>query len=498
MSNKSILESFPLHLTPREVQKNALVELEKNWSKADVFVVNLPVASGKSAIAMTLAKWQKKASVITPTKLLVNQYKDEYNYVQVLRSKADYYCSTFKCSLNFRPKRKGLPKTCPKTIDCPGCHEYITDLRKSRVMPYLISNYYIYMAHRLYRSTLIVDEAHQLIDMLKNMSRKKLWAFQYKIPSYVIDRKSAKRWVNSLKPEQFNYKFRLDNERTWGQQDILYMLKEEINSKRPRFLIRRIIDKYNGEEQDCLIMEPLDIREEPPFLWPSSVKKIVLMSATISRKDIEQMGLADKKIIYIQADSPITSEKRPVLIPSERKSMAYASQENNLPYLVDFINQAAEHHKTEKGLIHVTYGLAERLKKHIRNPRIIWHNKENKMAKYQEFRDSQTPKILVASGMYEGIDLPYDAGRWQILAKVPYPSLADEAIKFMANLDSEYYAWETIKTVLQACGRICRTPEDYGITYIYDKSFIRLYTENPQFFPLWFQNSVQIDEEEEV
>ena len=93
--------------------------------------------------------------------------------------------------------------------------------------------------------------------------------------------------------------------------------------------------------------------------------------------------------------------------------------------------------------------------------------------------------------MYEGIDLPYDAGRWQILAKVPYPSLADPAIKYMASIDEEYYAWETIKTVLQACGRICRTPEDYGVTYIFDKSFERLYNQNNELWPLWFQNSVQ-------
>jgi Rad3-related DNA helicase len=92
--------------------------------------------------------------------------------------------------------------------------------------------------------------------------------------------------------------------------------------------------------------------------------------------------------------------------------------------------------------------------------------------------------------MYEGIDLAYDSGRWQIISKVPWPSLADPAIKYLCKLDNEWYAWETVKTLLQGCGRICRTPDDFGATYIFDSTFNRLYNENPNFFPLWFRNSV--------
>ena len=126
-----ILPKFPSHLKPRDVQKNALLELEKNWDKGNVFVINLPVASGKSAIAMTIAKWAKRASIITPSKLLVDQYAEEYPSTHVLRAKADYYCSTFECSVDKRPVKKGMTKTCPKDIPCDGCHKYLGDLRKS-------------------------------------------------------------------------------------------------------------------------------------------------------------------------------------------------------------------------------------------------------------------------------------------------------------------------------------------------------------------------------
>lgn len=491
----SIMDFFPNKLKPRDVQKNALLMLEEKWDKANIFVVNLPVASGKSAIAMTLAHWKKHASIITPTKLLVNQYHEEYKYVHVLRAKSDYWCDVFKCSVSKRPQSKKTGKLCKKDMGCGGCASYLRDLRKARVMPYLLSNYYIYLSHKLYRDTLIVDEAHTLIDMLKKMSTKKYWQFKYKFPSSVKTRDDVKKWVNELPLERFNYHFTASGERTWAQQDGLEFLKEELNSYRPRYLINVTESNYHGENYPCLELTPLDISKEPPLMWPSQVQKMVFLSATISRKDIEQLGLSDKRIQYIQADSPILAERRPVVVPREAESMAWKVQDQNLPALVKFINEMACHHSDEKGLVHATYSLATKLKAYnwpesIKS-RLIFHGKSNKTQMYDEFRTSEEPKILIASGMYEGIDLPYDAGRWQVLAKIPWPSLADPAIKFLCQEDEEWYAWETIKTVLQGCGRICRTPEDFGVTYIYDATFKRLYKQNLTLFPSWFQSSVK-------
>lgn len=490
----NILDQFPRKLTPRPVQKNALLELEKRFNDANVFVINLPVAAGKSAIAMTIAHWKKKCSIITPSKLLVNQYKDEYNYVHVLRAKSDYWCDTYKCPVSKRPKSKKLGATCKKDLGCVGCQSYLKDLRKARVMPYLLSNYHIYLSHKLYRDTLVVDEAHNLIDMLKSMAAKKFWQYKHRFPDYVRTREDIKQWVNSLPDSAFNYHYQQSGDKSWVNQENLKFLKDEINSYRPRYLITVSKDVIRGETHKCIKMTPLDISDAPPIMWPSDVKKIIFLSATISRKDIEQLGLAGKKVQYIQADSPIEAERRPVILAPNAKSLAYRVQDQNLPDLCKFIEETA-FHSDAKGLVHATYGLAEKMKQYDWNPeirkRLIFHSQKDKAAKYQEFRDSPDNPILIASGMYEGIDLPYDAGRWQVLAKIPWPSLADPAIKFLCKEDDEWYAWETIKTVLQACGRICRTPEDHGVTYIFDSTFKRLYEQNLELFPGWFQQSVK-------
>lgn len=493
MAAKPILTKFPYHIKPRDVQKNALLELEKQWDKADIFVINLPVAAGKSAISMTIARWAGKATIITPNKLLVDQYQAEYPTLQVLRSKADYYCSTFQGPVSKRPKRKDLPSLCEDWQHCDGCSTYREHLKKSRIMPYVLVNYHIYMSHKLYKPTLVIDEAHQLIPMIKGMAAKNYWQFNYRFPSNLDSREKIKRWINSLPPERFNFKWtRAGDDRIWGEQDGLLALKEELNSERPSFLVRLATDVYNDEEEYCIRMEPLDIKGNAAvdYMLPKQVKKIILMSATISRKDIEQLGISDRKIVYIQASSPIRAENRPVYLDyNAAYRLNYQNQQSLLPKLAEYILDVAEYHKGQKGLVHLTYGLAEQLYPLLSNDdRFIWHGRDDKRSQYQLFRDTDQPSILVASGMYEGVDLPYDAGRWQIIGKVPWPSLADPAIKYLSDLDPEYYAWETIKTMQQACGRICRTLDDYGATYIFDRSFERLLIEHPDLFPQWWQD----------
>ena len=454
--------------------------------------------SGKSAISLALSKWKKSAAILAPSKLLVDQYQHDYPFLATLRGKSSYYCENFDCTLDNRPVFKKA-KLCKYHLGCEGCNSYLQDQRRARVSKTILCNYHVYLYNRLYRDTIIVDEAHQLIPVIKELGTKKIWAFKHKIPTdKLINREKIKEWINSLKDEAFQYHFNLDYSRKWAEQKQLLLLKQELNSKRPTYLVRVATDTYHGEEMPVIKMEPLDISNTPErgMFFPDKVKKIILMSATISRKDIEQLGLAGKKVSYISADSPISKNRRPVIFPKYHKSMAWRVQNDNLPELASFINLVAELSPDDKGLIHCTYSLSTKLRQSINklypelNRRLIWHNKDNKTERYNMFRDAAEPKILVASGMYEGIDLPYDAGRWQIIAKIPWPSLADPAIAYMTNLDKEYYPWETIKTVLQACGRICRTPEDYGETICFDSTFEYLYNNNLDMFPKWFRTSI--------
>jgi Rad3-related DNA helicase len=213
------------------------------------------------------------------------------------------------------------------------------------------------------------------------------------------------------------------------------------------------------------------------------------MSATFNRKDVEQLGLDKKRVVFVEAESIIPSERRPVVLES-KMNMSYAHQEANLPKLADYIRKLLTRHEGERGFIHITYGMIRGLRHLLADePRLIWHTSEDKLTKYQQYRKTENA-VLMAAGMYEGVDLPQDMGRFQLITKVPWPSLADPAIKFMADSDEEWYGWEAAKLILQATGRICRGPEDYGVTYICDSTFDRLFTRYREFFPQWYADAV--------
>lgn len=477
MNKTSILDYFPGD--PRPVQKEALLTIEKNWNDADVFIVNVPVSGGKSRIAVTLARWvwgqnKQKSALITPTNVLVDQYLADFKRMATLKKSDSYDCINNKDKENVKLTCSDVKKQFGNC--CRNC-PYVKDLRKNRAVPYGVYNYYIYMAHKLFRNVLIADEAHNLVPMIASLAEKKLWKHEYDYPDSINNYRQLLQWARNSSRLAYDRK--------------LQLLLKELTSGAPKYVARRSDELWRGQERDVIRLSPIDISDQPPTLWPDKhVQKIILLSGTIGYKDIEQLGLDRKRVLYHNAQSPIPARRRPVTLDVEL-SMAWKNLDENIPRVADKIKAIVDDRSGQKGLIHATYDVAARLKCYLKGSRFMFHDKDNKMEVYQKFREAspESGVILVASGLYEGIDLPEDLGRFQVVTKVPWPSMAEPAVKYMAEADPERYAWEATKIVLQACGRICRTPTDYGETFILDSTFKRLYNEYQQFFPSWWRNA---------
>lgn len=461
-----------------------LARLAEAWEGHDVIVVNLPVASGKSAIAMAIASWaraakQRQSCIITPTKLLVDQYLEDYPKCPVLKSREDYTCDLHSAD-------EESPPSCGQVKDkllgryCSGC-KYTKALRTARAVPYVLANNWTYYAHKLHRSCLIADEAHNLIGMIKELHSYKLWWRDYHFPNYVTNYKQIYSWVERHDARDRDPKLK----KLWA----------DMNSGRPRYVLDITWEPFgrSRELQKVLRMVPVDVRdlnsEEKHPLWPDKTKKIILLSATLSMKDVEQLGLGHKRVAFVEATSPIPAERRPVVL-NYVGALSYANREQMVPLMAQRLRELAALNEG-RGLVHVTYSLLPLLQAELGDEaRFIWHGKEDKMEQFAAFRASKNG-ILIACGLQEGIDLPYDEARWQVICKVPWPSLAEPAVKHMAEQDEEWYAWETARQVLQAAGRVCRTPTDFGTTYILDSSFERLYKNYGHLFPNWWKDAVR-------
>lgn len=492
----NILEYFP-YPTPRPVQEETLTALEQQWDKYDCFVIVAPTATGKTPLSLAIAEWAGNARILTPNNLLVQQYTDEFKHIPSLVGKQRYRTGNQYAAARYQFDRASVG----------------------------VTNYHLYSLQMLQdpqrnsRSTLIIDEAHNTLPFLQDQHKLTLWKHKNGFPWWSKDSDEIRIWLQRL-PKRTKIqdillrdllseapRYVLDHDSEWGEWsgggkvpwDRYYGCEATRESKMTRGEVELLPQ---------LVAKPIDIRDYPETLWPRGlVSKVILMSATINQRDIRSLGLDRRRVCYLHCDSPIPAASRPVQYAPVVKMHRWNKEDGNVR-MADAIFRLSQKHAHEKGLIHATYEQAEELARSIRtmddptrpgrplSERFIFHTPTSKAKAYQQFREAspESGTILVGSGMYEGLDLPDDLGRWQALAKIPWQSLEDPAIKHMAEVDPSWYTWETFKLLIQACGRICRTPTDYGITYILDGSFEKLYTDGKKFglIPDWWAEAVDL------
>jgi Rad3-related DNA helicase len=460
---------------PRREQVEVLQELERLWSSHSCFVIQVPVAGGKSRVAAAIASWaesfEKTVNILPPSsnELLQHQYEAEFPDFHSVWGASKYRCHTYHqpCSVTKR-KRKGACK------ECPHQKAQVQATRGVRLM-----NPHTMLGTRKvlgYPQLLIVDEAHTLIGFQQQQGGYKLWRHQHQWPQDVATAADVVKWIEMSEPRTDRLAVRK------------MILRDPGN-----VMITKSLESYRNRSEYLLEVKPLTVSRAKPLLWPQSVKKLVLLSATIGRKDIEELGLDSyHRVAYIQSGSPIPPALRPVVF-QPLVDMTHRNSELALPKLAGIINQLLARHPSDAGIIHTTYDQSVVLQRFLTSPRYMWHHRGNRTEQYNAFKSGAAGRgrVLVACGMHEGVDLAGDSARWQVITKMPAPSLGDPAIALKADADPEWYAWETVKQLLQACGRVCRTPSDYGITYIFDTQFERLYRSRLYMFPDYFRDSVK-------
>lgn len=490
-----ILKHFPG--IPRPVQKDILVQLEENWEDYDVFVINAPVGSGKSRVAMAVAEWQRSVDIITPTNMLVQQYMKDYPKYPKLLKEDLYPC----CTQAWKEAHEAARARGKKRASRKKRHDCERDLDRSRalVSQRCLMNYYMYQIMNMGKTkrnnapVLIVDEAHNLIPTIQSLNSSKMWRHKWKWPEDISNYPDLIRWAKRAQDSLPT---------TAEERKTLKLVVDQCSTRYPTYIFEKAKEWWfktkKPEFRDVLNIKPVEISRLYSAFKNSQIEKLILMSSTINNKDIESLGLEKRRVLYLDSESAIPARNRPVHFDPVTSVTYQVKQESAKKIAERLLTYYLPKHEGEKGVIHATYEMAKLLKPLLRDSsRFIWHDKYNKTAKYQEFRDSpkEEGKVLVASGLYEGIDLPNDLSRWQVIAKVPWISLADKAVKYKADQDDEWYRWETLKDLIQASGRICRGPNDYGITYIVDKTFQSLYNNSQALIPDWFKQAVHMEEE---
>jgi Rad3-related DNA helicase len=270
-------------------------------------------------------------------------------------------------------------------------------------------------------------------------------------------------------------------------------IKQEISDCN-RFCENIIYDPYSwvfdyNRDYKLIQFKPLKIDNYAKNTLFKYADVCIFMSATILdyRFFCKCLGIAEDEIYAIRRKSPFDFRRNPVKSYDEF-NLSHKTIKESAPKTLETIRSILAKHKDEKGIIHsVSTACKDYLIDSIDNPRLIEHNTQNRAEILEQFKSSNEPLVLVSPSMREGVDLPGDLCRFQIIYKLPYPDLADKQILLRANADEDWYNYKTALSLIQTYGRGMRSEDDYCTSYFID-SRIKDFVKGDKFIPDDFKN----------
>ena len=312
-----------------------------------------------------------------------------------------------------------------------------------------------------------------------------------------------------VKTDAIQYLKKLESTIEWIQEDVDNWIVSEIvrddDDKKQKFKQKSLIseDEHGNEKPkpkgkiNKIVFKPLDVS---PYCRPlfELADITLIMSATIldSNTFCRNIGLDINKVKFIEMPSEFPIENRPI----------YTMNVTHLNYtnlkidrihhkLAASIDRIMDYHSNEKGVIHTTSYFQvnfiksllsdkNRMRLTITDPEIP---RDEIIAKHYRSNNS----VLISPSVHTGLDLKGDLSRFQILVKVPYPSLGDRWIRKKQTLDGgKWYRWQTVLKTVQAYGRSVRSKDDWAKTYLLDSSFDDFIRTNK--FPKWFLEAIML------
>ena len=547
MSLKNDLSKYK----PRKEQKEALTFIDSEYQKNKLnkfFLLNLPVGSGKSHLALMIADWYRKnvtkmsrVDIITNSKILQDQYADTYESISDLKGKENYECESYSCSCAQGAEFNRLNKT-----SCESCPYSFA--RENYISGGIsLTNFYLYILYAIYNPklmenrgarVLIVDEAHEFDDVMSdfisikitdNVVKKFKFSNEYdvlkklksvnsisdyvdflrylngEIVSTIEDMErgmsSAPRNVKSdkrdlkiskvLKTKNSDVKvMNLVTDLKQYQLKIEVFLKEYKDNPNNWVLESNWNEKMKSKE---LSLEPIwayDYLDKYVF---SNYDMVFLMSGTILDKNLfcQLNGLDVTKAVYYSIGSPFPLKNRPIYYMPLGK-MSFKSKDDTFKRYVPYIQKLLDKYKKKKGIIHTnSFELAKWIENSINNPRLVFHDSSNKDEVLRMHMESDEPTVIVSPSMDTGVSFDNDSARFQIIAKVPYPSLASQKNKMRQMNNPDWYSWKTVSGLIQMTGRPVRSEIDYADTIIIDGGFGDVIKHSSQYLPDWIQEAIK-------
>ena len=523
MNPSAIDDAFPAP-TYRGVQDAAIADITAAYAAgARVVIVRAPTGTGKSLIARAIAGAADPGAGAYYTTPQVSQLDDVgsnplLDDIAIIRGKRNYGC--------ILPGDRGQPVNqarcardsnfeCPERQRCP----YFVDRAAAAEAPIagMTLAYFMQTAgSELFdaRDVIVIDEAHGLLEWAEMYATIRLgpqnvpsWE-ELQIPQLASSRpdRPVVEAVERIHSELEGTLAELEGTVSLSTQDVLERdrLRELVarigwfrrDVEQMRHSDRWVVDQ--AADSDALAIKPLN---PAPFLrhtvWDRGVR-FALLSATILDPEAycRGVGLPSGRVRTVDVPHTFPLAHRP-LYDVMVGEMTYDTRAETLPAMGRLLVQLLAKHPDSKGLVHChSYAIQEHLFEQLAavgaTDRVVQHGRGDRDKVLERWKRETAPQVLLSVKMEEALDLHDDLCRWQVLCKAPYLNTSDSRVQHRLDAGAwDWYNRMALRRIIQACGRVVRSPDDYGATYIADASIGGLFERTRQLMPGWFREQVE-------
>lgn len=483
----------------RTGQEDALIQGWGSTTRAVVY--DLPTGVGKSIVGNVHNTAHGASYVYMTADLgLQDQVLKEFSSIGLVdvRGMANYECLELK-GRRYSKCDKG---PCLDGGECAyrfnGC-SYFDQARYWVTQPRRLTNYAWWLARARNEDSvgkidaLVMDEAHDAAEMVASAMRLTFQHDEVNLPHVLpTEMKGWRAWADGELPR--------------ARQEFGNCFAGTEAHRSMKDLVRRleIMAITEGEWVSELQMEGQRAVIEPVWAGPycerllyRGVEKLIFMSATMSKSDMKYLGMNEPDYTWISALCPFPAKQRPLIyIPTVAVSL-YKNTEWELQRLVDRVDEVLDAERGNKGLIHaVSYKLARLIYHSSRHTkRMLMPVGKDTRATVAKFKAMKGDPVLISPAIDTGYDFPYEAARFQIIPKLPFPPIQGSAILTRRKEEDKAYPNHlTVKRVTQMYGRINRAEDDEGRTYLLDSNWGNwFWPANKKAFPAWLREAVRVE-----
>jgi Rad3-related DNA helicase len=460
----------------------------------------LPVGSGKSLSYMAYASVDDgRTVVLAPTRQLQTQLMSDFKAMGLvdIRGRDNYTCDVDEAET-------AATAICTQGRYCPlmkgGCSFY--DQRRLAAESQLVVTNYSFWLNDADKenlgnfSTVICDEAHQVPDQItehagvaiKESELRKLkleyppphgWLKWVASTMYLLERMDPNSLPRDERALHHRISRDLDRLATYSDHEWLFTREPVWRSKFNHVLRWDLLDP-------AAVAEPMLFR---------AARRVIFSSASVRRKTLSILGIKADAADVTEQQSSFPIKRRPIYywpVVKVRQAMTQEEVEQWLDAIVTILDGRAD----RRGIIHtVSYDRTELVARRlglIRGLNLLVHQRGVPLADILEtFRGSPPGTVLISPAMAEGVDLPYHACEFTIIAKVPFPDTRARVIKERMRRDREYSFYLAAQGIVQSVGRGMRAADDQCETFIVDALFGWVMSKHRSFFPQWFHQAVR-------